>query len=117
MIVTIVGSQGINASIEPKPAFGDAVAITANDAAEMILVFDILVEVVVAEDHIVEFSGLIRRLEGDENAAKIGDARLDAVLVPQGIKIHRLAVRRFPKRCLTWYAHRMNLRIGVKGSI
>ena len=90
----VVDRQRVFLAVERELALGDAVAVAADQRAEVRAVLDVIGQVVVAEHHVAEVAVAVGHLQEDDEAAVIADAGLGALVVAQRVEVHRGAVLR-----------------------
>ena len=93
----IVRRQGVFLAVEGELGVGDAVGHAAGDAAEVGVFLQIRVQVVKAEDHVVELASLVGDVQFGDDPAQFHDLRGHARRIGQGEYLHRGAVRHLPE--------------------
>src|ERR1035441_6062997 len=91
----VVRRQRAGFAFEREFGAADAVAIAADERAEVRSGLEIAVQIIVAEHDVAEFAVLVRHFERLDNAAISHDARLHSLGVAQGVNLDRRAVRHF----------------------
>src|SRR5215470_8708658 len=91
-VVTIILRQVVCGSIESEFPMRDPVTVPPDQGAEESLVRQISLDAVIAKHDVFELAFAIRSLERDDNATEVGDGDFHALLVGQGVKIHRTPV-------------------------
>src|SRR4029079_19033753 len=76
MVRAVVGDELVRVPLERERALGDAVAVTADDGAEIRGRLQIAVEAVVAEDHVAQLARAVRHPQGDDDATVVDCATL-----------------------------------------
>ena len=63
MVLAIVDGELVLDAVEREASFGDAIAVTADQRAEVRMWFEVAVEIVEAEHHVVKLSIAIGNFE------------------------------------------------------
>ena len=88
----VVGGELVGLAVERERRAADAIAVAADDGAEVRRVLHVVLDAVVAEDDVAERAGLVRHLQRHDDGAVVGDPHLDAVRVGQRVEIDGGAV-------------------------
>src|SRR6266850_1046112 len=97
-VVAVVLRDVVSNAIQNEFSVCDAIGVATYDGAEECFVGQVAVQLVVAQDHIVELAASVGYFEGDDDAAKVGDGGFHPVVVGQSVEIDRLPVFGFPER-------------------
>src|ERR1035441_7348844 len=108
----VVRRQRAGFAFEREFGAADAVAVAADERAEVRSGLEIAVQIIVAEHDIAEFAVFVRHFERLDDAAVGHDARFHSLAVAQGVNCHRRAVRGIAEGsladgsdCVGWYWH------------
>ena len=88
VVGAVVGGQFYGVALEDEGSFGDAVAVTADERAEVGIAIGILRRRIIAQDDVGEFAAPVGGLEADDLAAEVGDHRGEAVGVGEREGLH-----------------------------
>ena len=88
----VVGGQGCGHTVEGEAALGNAVAVAADEAAEVGRAGAVALQVVKAEDHVTGLPTAIGNLEADHGAAVITDAHRHARVRVEGVQVDGAAI-------------------------
>ena len=96
-VIAIILRQRVRLAVQREFSVRDSVPVSSNQCAKKSFVGEVAIEAVIAEHHIVELAGAIGDLERNDDPAEVGDRNFHALLIGQGIKIHRSPVAGFSK--------------------
>ena len=80
VVGTVVGGQGVGLSIEGEFTFRDAVAKTPHDTTEIRLLFEVVINGIVARQHIYWITSFVRHQHANHPRPVIGNGRLDRAI-------------------------------------
>ena len=83
----VVGGQGGGDAIDGEAALGDAVAVAADEAAEVGRARAVGLQVVEAEDHVPGLARAVGNLQGHDRATVVADAHRHARVRAQGVEL------------------------------
>ena len=69
MIFAVVFGERVFGAVKREPAFGDAVAVTTDQRADVRLIFFVIGNRVVTENDVGKFTVFIRRLQRNDRSA------------------------------------------------
>lgn len=91
-VAVVVDGQPVDGVVEGEAALVDAVAVAADECAEVAVDVDVVVDVVVAEDYVDGFAVAVGNHQGYDASAEVGDACFHAGVVAEDEKGGGVAV-------------------------
>lgn len=108
-IDAVVNSAGVFLAVEGVLAFGDAVAEASDESAEIGAFLEVASQIVIAQGDVGVVAVFIRRSEGNNEAAVVGNAGLAAFGIGQCINISFLTIRKRAPDCFGGFGARFLL--------
>src|ERR1700751_3976945 len=97
MVSLAVSCELTGCTFKRDASFCYPVCITTNDCPKVGMLVEVLLQTVKSEDYIAELSISVRHHQRNQDTAKVGDFRFQAMRVSQSVKRHFDAIQSQPE--------------------